>query len=68
MWNIILDFDGRFWCTDNRFCNSRFSISQLALKAGSSVAGAVEGSDNKDLEVLRQILRQIYSEAGLVEY
>jgi len=49
-------------------CYLQFSISQLALKAGSSVAGAVEGSDNKDLEVLRQILRQIYSEAGLVEY
>jgi len=47
----------------NRFCGSRFSILQLALKAGSSVASAFEGLDNVYLEAFKQILRQNYSEA-----
>ena len=42
---------------------SRFLISPLALKAGSSVACAFEGLDNVYLEAFRQILRQNYSEA-----
>ena len=37
----------------NRFCNSRYSISQLALKAGSSVACAFEGLANSEAKLLR---------------
>jgi len=48
------------WC-----CWSRFSISQLSLKAGSSVtcAFSTQGLDNVYLEAFRHILRQNYSEA-----
>ena len=52
-------------CIDwiNQFCGSRFSIAQLALKAGSSVACAFKGLDNVYLEAFRQILRRNCSEA-----
>ena len=40
MWNIILDFDGRFWCTDVRNIPRRLFFASSRSVAGEESLGS----------------------------